>query len=129
MADRPFLAPNPVVTNGDLSANITSAPTVLKNLTKASYSYSWAGSSPVGTVAIQLSNDYSLNPNGTVNNAGTWTTAYVNYNGTSVASVPLSGNTGTGFIDLETGAYACRTVYTASSGTGTLQVLFVGKVT
>jgi hypothetical protein len=129
MADRPFLSPNPVVTNGDLSGNITSKPTVLKNLTKASYSYSWTGSTPIGTVAVQLSNDYALNPDGTVLNAGTWSTAYVNYNGTYVASVPLTGNTGNGFIDLETGAYASRTVYTASSGTGTLQVTFVGKVT
>jgi hypothetical protein len=129
MADRPFLAPNSVVTNGVMASNITSATTVLKNLTKASYSYSWSGASPVGTVAIQLSNDYSLNPNGTVNNSGTWTTAYVNYQGTQVASVPLTGNTGTGFIDLETGAYASRTVYTAASGSGALQVVFVGKVT
>lgn len=128
MADRPFLAPQAVITSGAMVGDLTSKPTVLKNLTKASYSYSWTGSTPVGAVSIQVSNDYALNPDGTVLNSGTWTTAYVIYQGTAVASVPVTGNTGTGFIDLETGAYASRTFYAHTSGTGSLQVMFVGKV-
>lgn len=128
MADRPFLSPQNVITNGAMAGNLTSKPTVMKNLTKAAYSYSWTGSTPVGTVSVQVSNDYALNPDGTVLNAGTWSTATVSYNGTQVTTVPVTGNTGNGFIELDTGAYAVRTIYTAGSGTGNMQVLFCGKV-
>jgi hypothetical protein len=53
----------------------------------------------------------------------------VSLNGTSVNSIPITGNTGTGFIDVDqTGAYALRLIYTAGSGTGTLSAIFAGKV-
>lgn len=128
MSTRPYLKPNQVVTNGNMSGNITSSPTLLTNLTKASYAFSWTGTTPVGTVALQGSNDYALNPNGTVANAGTWSTFTLQYQGNSVQSVPVTGNAGNGMIDVETGANATRVVYTAGSGTGTMQVLFTGKV-
>lgn len=120
---------SPVV-SGDMSAaTITSNPTVLQSLTVGSYTYSWVGTAPVGTVAVQISNDYSLNPNGTVNNAGTWTTIFFTLNGSSVvSSAPVSGGTGNGIIEWTTGAYAIRTVYTKTSGTGTLQAIVNGKV-
>lgn len=129
MSTRSNLRPQAVITNGDMSlASITSNPTILQSLTVGSYSYSWAGTAPVGTVAIQVSNDYSLNSNGTVKNAGTWITITVFYNGAFVQSVPVSGNSGEGLIDWSTGAYAIRTVYTKTSGIGTLQSIFNGKV-
>jgi len=112
-----------------MAANITSAPTILQSLTGISYSLSWTGSSPVGTASVQVSNDFSLNPNGTVNNAGTWTTLELQVNGSPVSSIPVSGNTGTAFIDIQkTMAYAIQLVYTAASGTGTLQAICVAKV-
>ena len=129
MADRPFLAPN--ATTASMASTITVQPTVLKNLTMASYSYSWSnGSTPVGTVTLQLSNDYSLNPNGSVNNQGTWTDAYWfdPSVGSYVSSAAVSGDTGNGVIEMETGAYAVRTVYTPASGDGTMTITFVGKV-
>jgi hypothetical protein len=133
MADRPFLAPSQVVAPvaGNMATTITSAPTVLKNLTVASYEIDWAsGSTPVGTIALQVSNTYALNPNGSVLNAGTWNTAFF-FNpatGTYVNSVAVTGNSGTGTIELESGTYATRVVYTAASGSGTMTVTFVGKV-
>lgn len=128
MSTRPYLKPNPVIKNGDMSGNITSSPTLLIGATKASYAFSWAGTSPVGTVALQGSNDFSLNGDGTVNNAGTWSTYTLNYLGSPVQSVPVSGNTGNGMIDVETGANAVRVIYTAGSGAGTMQCIFTGKV-
>ena len=112
-----------------MATNITSAPTILQSLIAVSYGISWAGTSPVGTVSVQVSNDYSLNPNGTVNNTGTWTVLTVQYQGSAVTTIPVTGNTGNGFIDIDTiAAYAIRLIYTAGSGVGTLTATINGKV-
>lgn len=112
-----------------MAGNLISLPTILQSLTKIAYALSWTGSTPVGSASIQFSNDYSLNPNGTVNNTGTWTTAELSVNGAASTLVPVTGNTGTAFIDIDvTGAYASRLIYTAGSGTGSLNVIVNGKV-
>lgn len=103
------------------SATITSTVTILDQCSRLSYQASWSGSTPVGTLAVQFSNDYSVFPDGTVNNSGSWTTATLSVAGSPASSVAVSGNTGTSFIDVwETSAYAVRLVYTKGSGTGTL---------
>lgn len=112
-----------------MAGNLTSSPTVLQSLTSGSYALSWAGTSPVGTVSLQVSDDYSLDPNGLVNNPGTWNTAPLSSGGTTLTAIPVTGNTGNGYIDiLGTGAYASRIIYTAGSGTGALTITVVGKV-
>ena len=130
MSTRSNIRPYSVITNGDMStASITSAVTILQSITLGSYTYSWSGTSPVGTIAVQVSNDYSVNADGTVKNAGTWVALYVTLNGSSqVNSIPVTGNTGQGIVEWSTGAYAIRTVYTKTSGTGTLQSVINGKV-
>lgn len=129
MATRPKFSPSPVITNGSMAGNLTSLPTILNQLSLASYGASWSGSSPVGTVSVQCSNDYSLYANGTVNNAGTWSTITITYGGSPVTTVPVTGNTGSVFIDVGlTAAYAVRLIYTAGTGTGTLQATINGKV-
>ncbi len=129
MSTRTHLPPQPVIVAGDMSDDITSDPTILQSMTGASYSLSWTGTSPVGTAAIEVSNDYALNGDGTVKNAGTWNVLTLDLNGTPVSSVPVTGNAGTGFIDIrKTMAYAIRLVYTSTSGIGTLDAVFVGKV-
>jgi len=123
MASRPILSPFPVIINGDMSGNITSAVTVIQNTSMISYDISWSGSSPVGALSVQVSNTYSQNADGTVKNAGNWTTL------TLSAATNVSGNTGNGFIDVDaTGAYAIRLIYTRASGLGTLQATISGKV-
>jgi hypothetical protein len=130
MSDRPLIKQYASITNGNMSANITGLPSIILRLPMISYSFSWSGSSPVGTVSIQVSNDYSENANGTVANAGTWNTVPVVYNGSSVTAVPLSGNTGNGFIDIDSlSGYAIRPIYTFTSGSGTLQAICEAKVT
>lgn len=129
MSTRPQIKPNPVITNGNMASNITSTPTILSNVTCASYSLSWTGTAPVGTASVQASNDYSLNAEGQVLNAGTWNTLTLEYGGAAVTTIPVTGSPGSLFIDIEkTGAYAIRLVYTSTSGTGTLNALVVGKV-
>lgn len=130
MSTRSNLRPQPVIVDGDMSGDITSDPTILQSLTVGAYSYSWSGTSPVGNISVEISNDYALNPDGTVKNAGTWTQIYFTLNGSSVVNeAPVSGNTGTGIIEWSTGAYAIRTKYSRDSGTGTLQSVINGKVT
>lgn len=129
MSTRTNLRPQPVITAGSMAGNLTSAPTILQSISGISYEISWTGSTPVGTVSVQTSNSYSLNPDGTVNNPGVWTTLVLEVSGSFVTSIPISGNTGNGMIDpITTDAYAIRLIYTASSGTGTLTATVNGKV-
>lgn len=130
MSSRPHSKPYKVINAQPMASNITSIPTIIQMVSMPSYSYSWAGATPVGTISVQISNDYEQNVDGSVKVAGTWTSIYFQLNGsTMVNSVPVSGNSGTGFIDVPiTGAYAIRTVYTAGSGTGTMTAIINAKV-
>jgi len=137
MSSRPQFSPQIVIpssqaqpaSTGSMAANIISAPTIIQKLSMVSYSLSWSGSSPVGTASVQLSNDYSQNSDGSVNNPGTWNTMTLQVGGSSVTSIPISGNSGNGFIDItDCAAYAIRLIYSATSGTGTLQAIVNGKV-
>lgn len=130
MANRPVLPPHSVITNGDMSGNLTSLVSLIPTLSLVAYTFKWTGTSPVGTIKIQGSDDYSLDATGAVNNSGTWTDLYLTYNGAVAASVALTGNTGNGLVDLgPTGIYALRAVYTRTSGIGTLNCLISAKVT
>lgn len=94
-----------------------------------SYAVSWAGSTPIGVLSVQVSNDYSQNSDGTVRNTGTWNTMSLQVGGSAVASIPVTGNTGNGFIDiLQSAAYAMRLVYTRTSGTGSMDAVVTAKV-
>lgn len=118
------LAKHQVVTDGDMSAPITSEVTITSLLSMLSYDISWDGTAPDGAVTVEVSNTYSLGADGkTVLNPGTWTTL------TLSAPTNITGDTGNGFIDIDaTAAYAVRLVYTPNSGTGRLNVTVNGKV-
>ncbi len=123
MSSRPILGPYSVITNGDMAGNLTSTVTIIQSLSLVSYSMFWTGASPVGTISVQVSNDYSQNANGSVKNAGTWNTLPLS------ALTAVTGNSGVGFIDIDANAgYALRLAYTATSGTGTLNALINAKV-
>jgi len=120
MSARTTLRPYPVFSSVSMAADATSAVTVLQSLSKISYGVSWTGTSPVGVLYTQVSNDYSLNQDGSVHNSGTWNNL--------PSSNAISGNTGNGFIDVETGAYAIRLFYDATSGVGSISATVSGKV-
>lgn len=129
MSTRTSLRPVIVFNAVSMASSQTSAVTILQSLSKLAYTISWTGSSPVGTLALQGSNDYSLNPNGTVDNTGTWSPLTVSYNGSNTSSISISGNSGSGIIDVaNTGLYAVRLVYTAGSGSGSLTAVINAKV-
>lgn len=129
MSTRTSLRPHAVISAESMGASITSEVTILQSLTKLSYGVSWAaGSTPIGTLSIEVSNDYSLLPDGTVNNPGTWNTVTLSVNGVPASSVAVSGNTGNALLDGQSSAYAARLVYTRSSGGGTMSAYVVAKV-
>ena len=111
-----------------MAANIISAPTILKNLSLYSYSESWTGVAPVGVLSVEASNDCVILAAGGIA-GGTWNPKPLGLLGSTVFSIPISGNSGNGMIDiLNTGINAVRLVYTATSGTGTLSATINGKV-
>ncbi len=130
MSTRTGLRPHAVITAGDMSAaSITSEATVLQSLSNVSYEVSWTGSTPVGTLAAQVSNSYTVAASGGTGSTGTWTALPLEVSGAEVTSIPISGTTGNGFIDITLNAgYAVRLVYTKGSGTGTLTAIVAGKV-
>ncbi len=113
----------------NLAGTIASSPTILQGLSMLNYAVSWTGTTPVGTLSLQFSDDYSIFPTGLVNNAGTWNTVPLDVNGVFQTGIAISGNTGNGMIDVQaTGAYAARLLYTVGSGTGTMNITVTGKV-
>jgi hypothetical protein len=122
-SSRPQAGPFSVITDGDMSASITSKPTIIQKLSMIGYDIRWTGTSPIGDLTVQVSNTYSENADGSVRNSGTWTTL------TLSATTSVASNSGNGYIDIDaTGAYAIRLVYTRTSGTGTMNAVICGKV-
>ncbi len=129
MSSRPILVPNidhPIINGTSMSASITGPATIIQMLPGISYDISWTGA-PVGTIAVQVSNSYRQASDGTIVNAGHWTSLPTSaFSGTY--PVP-SGSADNGFLDLVgTEAYAVRLVYTRTSGTGALTVIAAAKV-
>lgn len=123
MSSRPQFSPHYVITDGSMGTSLTSQVTVIQKLSLISYACNWAGTTPVGAISVEVSNDYEQNADGTVKSAGTWSELPLS------SPTAVSGNTGDGFIDVfATSAYAIRLVYTRASGTGTLNVVVSGKV-
>lgn len=129
MSQRSELRPYQAVTNGNMASEIVSAPSIIQKISLVSYSFSWSGSSPVGTLKIQISNDYSIDATGNVSNTGNWSDVSFTSGTGIVASVAVGGATGAVNINSPLlGVYAVRAVYTRTSGTGTLQGWVCGKV-
>lgn len=123
MASRPILSPHDVIVNGDMSADIISDITVIQTNSQISYDISWSGTTPVGTLSVQVSNTYEQNSDGSLRSVGNWVDL-------PLSTTPsVSGDTGNGFIDiLVSSAYAIRLMYTSTSGTGLMQATICGKV-
>ncbi len=130
MAQRTTLRPYPVFSAVSMATDQTSEATILQSISGVAYTLAWSGTSPIGTIAVQGSNDYSLHPDGTEKSAGTWVPIYISVNGTSpAASAAITGNTGSALIEiLKTTVYAIRLFYDATSGVGSLTATVNGRV-
>lgn len=129
MSSRPILVPNldkPIINAVSMATSITGPATIIQLLPGISYDIVWTGT-PTGTFQVQVSNTFRQAADGTITNAGHWTTLpAASFSGTY--PVP-SGSADNGFLDfVGTEAYAVRLVYTAVSGSGTLTVVAAAKV-
>lgn len=98
-----------LVVDGDMSSDITSASTNIMNTDRVGYQLSYSGT-PTGTFSVQVSNDESV-----------WVD--VTFDSTPTAA----GQAGTDFLEVETAAKFVRLVYTATSGTGSLDAHITAK--
>jgi hypothetical protein len=92
---------------------------VLDNM---SFQTVWSGTTPVGTVTIEVSNDHQ-ETGGIVTNAGTWTAL------TTPAQLAVSGNAGNAVQQVVAGSFAfIRANFAKTSGTfAALDVYFNGR--
>jgi hypothetical protein len=105
-----------------MASQVISAVTIIQNLSQIGYDISFTGT-PTGTFSVQVSNTYTQNAVGGVQNPGNWTTL-------TLSAVPTAAGTpGNGYIDIDAlSAYAIRLVYTPTSGDGVLNATIAGKV-
>lgn len=94
-----------------MAANRTSEGTNLETTVSCAVQVVWSGgASPVGTIALEASNDD------------------VTYTQIDESVLPVSGNSGSHMINIEKPAYSLvRVVYTRTSGAGNLTVIINGK--
>lgn len=137
MSTRFLMSPYAVIPNagalpantGAMAANIISLPSIILGISKVSYQVVWSASTAVGAISVQGSNTYSLNADGSVKNAGAWDTLTFDFEGSPVMSIPVTGTSGSGLLDITaTAIYAIRVVYMATSGDGTITAVVSGKV-
>lgn len=110
MARKHVLKKHQVVTAGDMSSDVTSDPTNIENLDHIAYQAVWTGT-PTGSVTIE----------GTVD-GDTWTTITLD------TTISAAGSADDALIVLNNLPFvSIRLKYTASSGSGTLNVNISGK--
>ena len=111
-----------IVTNGDMSqAQIISDVTNVELLDAIGIQLNWSGA-PVGTFEIQISSDYEKDSQGNVINAGNWIPLDFSPAAETVLGSPI-------FVDIAiTAAPWIRTVYTRTSGSGTLNAFITAKM-
>lgn len=107
-----------IIDSGDMSeATITSEIYEIKRGYGYSVQFAWSGTSPVGTIKLQASNDLVPRESEISN----WTDI-------TGSTVDVTGNTGTGMLNVTSSMYSwVRAVYTKTSGTGTLNAVLQEK--
>lgn len=121
MSARPKLEAFPLFTNQSMGSTVHSAPTNVQQISKISYDISWTGT-PTGSFTVEVSDTYTQYPDGTTNNAGSWTPLPLS------SSTATGGQAGNGLIDIQTSALWIRLTYNFVSGSGTMNATISGKV-
>jgi len=112
------------VVAGDMSGNITSPVTNIQFLDNVGIQFNFSGS-PVGYFQVQVSIDYAQDMLGNITNAGNWTPLF--FTQLSSSNIPTSSGSPI-YLDLsELSAPWIRSVYTATSGSGTLNSFITAK--
>ncbi len=116
-----LLNPVHIIVAGDMSGNITSNAVEVKLQDNVGVQLHWTGA-PTGVFSIQVSMDHREDIEGNVVVAGHWVSVILN------PSITASGSADDAYIDLnQLSAAYVRIVYTATSGTGTLDAFVNAK--
>lgn len=108
---RRFIQPYQVIASGDMSGAIASPSVDISNVDDISIVYEWAGTSPVGTLFVQVKNGDSP-----------WSVLDIS------PPAAISGNSGNNNIQITNVSFKeLRLTYTRTSGTGTLNAYLTGK--
>lgn len=102
---------------GNMSGNINSPLQRLNQMQIGALQASWSGSTPVGTLKLQISND---DPDV----VGTSNVIWTDYTG---SSTDVNGNGNFLWNLLSLGFNCVRVVYTRTSGSGSLKITIMGK--
>jgi hypothetical protein len=118
---RGFLKPYQIITQGDVSGNLTSAVTSINYLDNVSIQLNAVGTA-VGTFDVEGSLDYFQDIYGNVVNAGNWVPI-------TLSPVPtLAGANKQILLDLNQLSFPwIRVTYTSTSGAGTLDAYISAK--
>ena len=112
------IEPINVLLNGNMSGSLQSSPSTVKYMDNISYQCVFTGS-PVGTFDVQVSLDNAQDGSGQEKAPTHWAPLGL--------AIPTSGGSPQ-FIDInQTGACQIRLIYTAVSGSGTLNVTMASK--
>jgi hypothetical protein len=125
MSTRQRLAPQKVIINQPMTADVFSLVTNVNEISMISYSIVWTGV-PVGTFKVEVCNDYIPPAPGILvsdPNTGSWVPLALS---SPIAAV---GSADTAFIDIVLTSPAwIRLHYIFTSGTGNLNAVLAGKV-
>lgn len=112
-----------VLTGQSLAASFISPATFIRNTDNVSYQIDATTSSSSGIFSIQVSDDYSVGPDGAITNPGRWITLTLSGTPTLIGTSDDIG------ISLNQLPYdAIRLVYTSTvAGTGTVDVILTSK--
>ncbi len=123
MARKESLLYNILPAGTSLSASFNSAATVIRFSDNISYQINTLTSDSIGYFEVQVSNDYSVGPDNTVVNAGTWDTL-------TLSAVPIvaAANDVIGISLNQVPYLAIRLKYNATTpGTGTCEAFITSK--
>lgn len=123
MSKKRIIEPFKAIDAASMGADITSAVTNCKNLDNMCYQVKWSGgSTPVGEIFVQVTNDDLDNTSQNPEATATWTDLDFG------SAISVSGNSGNHFININQnpGAYI-RLFYDRASGSGTMTATLVAK--
>lgn len=111
-----------IITSASMGASVTSTVTNIENIDNIAIQIGFTTSDAVGTFSVQGSVDHAQDQNGNVQVAGNWVAL-------TLSPVPVAASAADNIlISLNQLPFPwLRTVYTRTSGTGTLNAYIAGK--
>lgn len=108
-------------TSFNMGGNLTSKVTIIETISMPSFTIKWTGPA-TGRFFFQGSNDYELNPDGTVKNSGNWANITIKFGpGDDGDRYNIAPGDTSLHVTVPTAAYAIRVFYQRTGGGGTLQ--------